>query len=297
MDFFLLENLPLELQSLTLSKCSYLSLYQLSRTSKHFKEKVEKDELLWRYKTMRDFRSVTEINYRGEWGWWKTYRYHRDELGKQLLDSVRQFNSQSALKILRIDDYANLPVESKKSSLRPASANGLTTVIAALHRCGIDLDAVLERDYTALILASRWARLPTVKFLLENGANVNAQNCFGYTALMWASEIGNKNIVETLLDFGAKVDLADNFMRTPLLRASRSGLFSIVQILLDANANPNHQNERGATVLMEASIEGRSRIVKLLCERNADPNIKDKTGYTALGVAFTSEIRDILRGE
>jgi len=287
MGFFLLENLPLELQSLILSMCSYLSLYQLSRVSKGFKEKVEKDELLWRLKTMKDFRGILEINYRGGVGWWKIYRHRREDTGKHLLSAVRQSKSERAFKILQIDERAILSTKWKKSSLFTTSVKGLTALLAAFYRCGVDLDVALEQNYTALILASRYDRLSTVEFLLGKGVDINAQNDYGFTALMWASLLDNRDIVKVLLRFGAKVDLVDNTMYTPLLKASRCGHLSVVKILLDANANPNHQNERGATALMEASFRRNSRIVSVLLEHNADPNIRDKSGYKALNTAYT----------
>lgn len=296
MGFFLLEKLPLELQSLTLSMCSYLSLYQLSRVSKGFKEKMEKDEWLWRLKTMRDFGGTLKISCRGG-GWWKIYRHHREDAGKHLLSAVRQSNSEQALKILQIDEYTNISTKCKNLSFFTASARGLTTLLSAFSRCGVDLDIALEQNYTALIMASRYDHLSTVEFLLEKGVNINAQNKFGYTALMWASLSDNRDIVRVLLRFGAKVDLADNMMYTPLLKASRDNNLAVVKILLDANADPNHQNERGATALMEASFRGHSGIVSVLLESNADPNIRDKSGCKALNPVYTPEILDILKGE
>lgn len=283
MSFFLLEELPLEIQSLILSMCSYLSLYQLSQVSKDFKEKVENDEMLWRLKTMKDFGNTMKIDKSGS-RWWKIYQDYRKNANKNLLSCVRQSKLEQALKILQMDSYINLSTETKKKSLFAASVKGHNSILDTLNRCGLDLDVTLEQNYTALILASRYGNLSSVNFLLKKRVNVDAQNKYGFTSLMWACLSNNENIVKTLLSFGAKVDIEDNMMHTPLIKASKYGYLSIVRILLDANADPNHQNWRGTTALMQASFRGYFGIMNLLLDNKADPNIKDISGFKAFQI-------------
>ena len=49
---------------------------------------------------------------------------------------------------------------------------------------GADINAETDQGFTALIYASRDGFLKTVKHLITNGAEVDAQTSFGYTALM-----------------------------------------------------------------------------------------------------------------
>ena len=101
-----------------------------------------------------------------------------------------------------------------------------------------------------------------VKHLVEQGADINAQDMWGTTALMWALTGKRMDIVRYLVEQGADIDL---------------------------------QDKNGNTVLIFAVIEGNINVVKLLVEHGADLNIQRRYGETALYLAKTQEIKDILR--
>ena len=43
-----------------------------------------------------------------------------------------------------------------------------------------------------------------MRFNIEEGADVNAQNNDGWTALMWASQEGHPEVAQLLIEAGAK---------------------------------------------------------------------------------------------
>ena len=57
--------------------------------------------------------------------------------------------------------------------------------------------------------ASYYGRRKSVKYLIKNGANVNARDSNGKTVLMWAAQNGDKNIVKLLIDKGADIYATD----------------------------------------------------------------------------------------
>jgi ankyrin repeat protein len=94
--------------------------------------------------------------------------------------------------------------------------------------------------------------LETVKFLLDNGADVNATNKFDETALHSAAHDGSDAIVKLLVEKGAKIDAKDMYGQTALSIAEAivpNGSLNIVlitrlphkstaELLLKLGANP-----------------------------------------------------------
>ena len=130
-----------------------------------------------------------------------------------------------------------------------------------------------------------------VKYLVENGADINAKNNDGETALMKSSaNHENIEIVKHLVENGADVNDKDNNGETALMIASaefkNSGVVKylniVVEYLVENGADVNAKNNNGETALMRASGNNDMEMVKYLVEHGADVNAKDNNGKTAL---------------
>lgn len=88
-----------------------------------------------------------------------------------------------------------------------------------------------------LWVASKHGQDAIVRFLLENGADVNTKNGTDWTALMCATVYGHASIVHQLLEKGADVNIRNNSNWTPLMYARYYGQTSIVQMLLEKGAD------------------------------------------------------------
>jgi ankyrin repeat protein len=73
--------------------------------------------------------------------------------------------------------------------------------------------------------------LPSVRCLVDNGADVNARDEDGATALELAVSGGHWEVVKWLLDKGADVNTRDRFGKTPLTMAASRGLLQIAELL------------------------------------------------------------------
>ena len=116
--------------------------------------------------------------------------------------------------------------------------------------------------------------------------------------LMWAAARGYMNTVKFLVEQGTDINAQDEYGNTALIRAARNGDMDKVKFLVEQGANINAQDKGGKTALMWAARERCTKIVKLLVELDADIDAQDKDGYTASSwAAFNTYtgILDILR--
>ena len=79
--------------------------------------------------------------------------------------------------------------------------------------------------------------LPVIKFLIANGAEVNATDALGETALIMAARAGNEDIVKTLIKARANVNAKDAEGRTALSSAHQLGYTGISQLLKRAGGH------------------------------------------------------------
>src|SRR5438034_3016700 len=93
--------------------------------------------------------------------------------------------------------------------------------------------------------AARIGQNTAIKWLLENGATVSAQDFRGYTAVHEAAQSGHGRSVKLLLDKGADADTPSHYLpnnsATPLHLAVRNGHRAVVQLLLDNDAKINRR--------------------------------------------------------
>lgn len=127
-----------------------------------------------------------------------------------------------------------------------------------------------------------------MKFLLDAGADLHAQNHAGNSALHYCVNRGWESLTRTLLEFESSLDTAKGIpensttqsmavigLENPLKRRSSS-------------PNPHHgrkrlvelQNARSMTTLHRACQDGNASLVKLLISYGADPAIVDGFGHS-----------------
>lgn len=162
----------------------------------------------------------------------------------------------------------------------------------------------LEQEYidTSLQLAAVRGNTPTVRVLLDNGADVDSAAVGGGTALMWAagSSINTSDTVRVLLQAGADVRVRSENGRTALLDAAARGNGEIVEILLVAGAEVNGKDEQGITALMMAAVHGHPDCISTLLKYGASTDAIDLLGQTALDKAREAnqtEVVELLTGE
>lgn len=98
-------------------------------------------------------------------------------------------------------------------------------------------------ESTALMEAAKMGDQEAAKFLLDQGANANAQCYAKNTALHNACNGGHLACVELLVSHGANLELRDKDQRTPLIIATIKGHLAVVEHLVAAGADLEARSE------------------------------------------------------
>lgn len=166
-------------------------------------------------------------------------------------------------------------------------------VVKFLLDNGGDINARDTVNATPLLWAAGFGRPETVALLIERKADVKAVDDNGWTALIWAAGIGQPQTVELLVKAGADLNAADRQTGdTPLLRAARTGKPESLKVLLAAGADINARNNLKQTALHCAAQSGSAEKVALLLAAKADPAAVDNRNFTALDHAMNRTTGD-----
>jgi ankyrin repeat protein len=134
-------------------------------------------------------------------------------------------------------------------------------------------DLVNSRAYlqkmTPLHSAIRAGKPEAVKFLIENGSNLDLKEDDGSTPLHLAAFEGRKDFCEWLIAGKADVNSRDIDRLTPLHMAARQGWLDLVELLVSKGADVNSEDEQGRTPGKMAAGEGYEEIVAFLISHGA----------------------------
>lgn len=142
-----------------------------------------------------------------------------------------------------------------------AAREGSAKVIDVLLAAGAKVDQANAYGDTALKLAALHGRLDIAKKLRARRASIDPP---GWTPLIYAATGGHDDMVRYLLAEGAKIDAVSPNGTTALMIAVREEKFSTAELLIARGANVNIRNENDATALSWAERSGDSALVERL---------------------------------
>ena len=141
-------------------------------------------------------------------------------------------------------------------------------------------------DPDFLNLAVQQNNKELVRWLLEKGCNINAQDEMQRSPIHWATIFGNKDMVEFLLQNGADINLRTKHDYTLIHLAIWYGKLHLVEVFAQNGANVDQMLPDGTIashVVLRWAINGNKReTVLILLENGTKINCRDGAGFTLL---------------
>jgi ankyrin repeat protein len=140
-----------------------------------------------------------------------------------------------------------------------------------------------EQNITPLHWAAINAQLATCRYLLEQGAEVDALGGdLVATPMLWAARSGYLYVIQLLIAHGADPNIRDTQGYNTLHLVTHSSSIMPLLYLLHQPISVDERDSAGHTALMWAAYQGDALSVELLLKHGANPNTRDDSGLTPL---------------
>ena len=154
----------------------------------------------------------------------------------------------------------------------------------------------LGESETVLHLAIFSGERDLIKYLIENGADVNARDGDGVTPLLKAMD-GDLDfeIIELLIKHGADITASNNDGLNAVHMACLKEDSRFFEYFLTFAPDLNVKTKDGSTMLHYAAKSGNMKVVKLLLDHGIDPNVVNDRLDTPLLLAMNRKHFEIVR--
>lgn len=163
----------------------------------------------------------------------------------------------------------------------------------------VDINAQDSNNRTALMIATYNQDVEVAKLLIDAGADVNIQDDMKNTPFLYAGAEGYLDILKLTIQAGADPTIVNRYGGTALIPAAEHGYIDVIEELLTTtNIDVNHVNHLGWTALMEAIVLNNGNptqqtAIQLLVDYGADVNIPDKNNVSPLQQAKQKGFKEI----
>jgi len=136
-----------------------------------------------------------------------------------------------------------------------------------------------------LHLTAYWGLSHITNVLVDQGADVHAEDAQKRTPLICAALNGQNDVACNLLRHGADVDARDSSSATPLHAAVINNHLGVAKSLLECGSDANPQNKYGSTPMSLAACNGNLPMLDLLLRRGAQVEKIEERGLSPLEMA------------
>jgi len=177
----------------------------------------------------------------------------------------------------------------KNTPLHAAARSGNNSVVRELLRHGAAVDSRGEDDMTPLFLAAATNDgNECIRVLIQNGADVSAEDCERRTAFLMAAQNGMLENTRVLLEHGADINKTAEDGWTALASCVFWNMYDSVLLLLEYDADHRIRTDEGDTLLHTAARYGDLRMIKVLTDaelEGMDADYRNCAGKTAQDIA------------
>ena len=154
-----------------------------------------------------------------------------------------------------------------------------------------------------LATAAENGDLELIKFLLENGADIDGYNAYYDVALIYALSADQTEAAKLLIQSGANVNLPNAFGMTPFIGVCMTGDIALAKLMIDNGAEVNRRflvqnssakpGQKNVYPLEAAIKSGSAAMVSLLLEAGASTSAKTEDGQMIGEIGKKSENPDV----
>lgn len=172
--------------------------------------------------------------------------------------------------------------------IKPGGPKSRENCIKLLVREGALVNSKDFQGFSPIHFAAIWGWTSTIKFLLQNEADINAQTDGGKTALSLAVDnMHDDSLIPYLCSsevtekYAIKLDLADSEGNSPLILVvlRETPNLETMKLLLERGADPDHQTIRKKTALLLACKRQLVDVIMLLLDFNCN---RDQNAFNLL---------------
>lgn len=201
-----------------------------------------------------------------------------------IYDPDYQISSLNQINDIAISAYKIIQWYGSASGLIKLAKEGNLPVIKFLVQQGVNVNRIVHGQM-ALAAAIEGQQDQVIKYLLEKEVNPRNLNPNGRTTLMNSAIYGHGSAVTLLLNSGVDINQVDEKGDTALIFAVGNEKEEIVDELLVAGADVNIAGKNGKTALMRAAFTDNELIAESLLLYGADTKLVSDKGQTALDIA------------
>lgn len=143
------------------------------------------------------------------------------------------------------------------------------------------------------IIAVQVSNFSTIKFLLENDADVNYKNSHGNILSQASMKDSNLEKIKYIIENGGKYDKKSVGDQSPIYSSAQARQFKLINFWLNNGIDINIQKSNGRTPIFDVCWNRKNifanviyydtlKLLKFMVQKGANPLIKDKRGITPL---------------